>query len=133
MELNLFVLLTCIDNRLLAPLEEDMAVRAGALAAPFRVPATDWRDPRDVADVGGTIDGRPAMLFRGLFNTVVGLWDNKGADVCGVALLDEVVDPNCLVGDLLGDYMLSVYGLSRYPVQSIPAMSAAQDRSSLQG
>lgn len=77
------------------PPDKDEEVWLEGLAVPFIVPAIDGRDalrggPMDMRFEGGSMD----------FRTVV-----RGIVGPGVALPDEVFEPSCLVGDLIGDYL----------------------------
>ncbi len=69
------------------------------LAEPFTVPIIDWRDDRVW---GGTVDGG-AIESRFVLAVAVGLRDIAAGVISRVMLADELVESNCLVGDLLGD------------------------------
>ncbi len=71
-----------------------------ALAKPFVVPAMDCRDVLGFEEkVGGPMDVRGALVA-----VVDVLFAVGGAILRDVELLDEVLDPSCFVGDLLGDF-----------------------------
>ena len=68
-------------------------------ANPFIVPAIDCRDVLELDEkAGGAMDPR-----SGLVVVIEGFLIGGGGIVWGSELCDELVEPNCLVGDLLGD------------------------------
>lgn len=73
------------------------------LAKPFIAPAIDCRDVLELDEkAGGPMDPRSGIVVVVIEGFLIG----GGATVRGSELRDELVEPTCLVGDLLGVYQV---------------------------